>query len=133
MTRVNVVPESELTPKHLSGEFHEITRVFTHVRACVDKGRSPGDYHISPEYRLGKGHVTFFYDKLQYVATRYIRLALELRYRAVKSGKSSSCNLLMVIKVISDARRDIPLEWWGDYQPTPEAIDINRKRIEDRS
>ena len=132
MTRINVVPEQELTPEHLSGEFHEITRPFTLVREAVAKGKSPGDYIYPEDYKLGRGHVTFFYNRLQYISTRYLKLGMELRYRALKSGRPSSCNLQMVLKVIADARRDIPEEWWGDYTPTDNAITINRERIRER-
>lgn len=133
MTRINVVPEQDLSPEHLSGEFHEITRVFTHVRKAVLAGKSISDYSIADDYHLGRGHVTFFYNKLQYISTRYLRLGMELRYRAVKSGKTSSCNLQTILKVISDARADIPGCWWGDYEPTDKAITINLERIRERS
>lgn len=85
MSHINVVPEQGISHEHLSGEFHEITRVFTHVR------------------------------------------------KAVKSGKTSSCNLQTILKVISDARADIPECWWGDYEPPYKAIAINLERIRERS
>lgn len=133
MTRINVIPEQDLSPEHLSGEFHEISRPFGLVRKAVANGKTQSNFKIAEDYHLGRGHVYFFYNKLQYIATRYLKLGMELRYRAYKSGKPSSCDLTKVLKVISDARRDIPDEWWGDYEPTPEAIAINLQRIKERS
>ena len=130
MTRVNVLPIASLEPKILSGEFHEITRVFTHVRKAVESGRDVSDIDIKPHYLLGQGHVKFFYNKLEYVARRYLCLAFELRYRAIKSGNKSNCDLPKVLKTIADARRDIPAQWWGDYTPTPEAMEINQDRLD---
>lgn len=130
MTRINVIAISELEPKILSGEFHEITRAFTHVRKAVEKGKAVSDYKIPPAYKLGNGHVTFFYNKLEYISNRYISLALELRYRAVKLNKDSSCDLKQVLKIIDDARSDIPQDWWNDYTPTSEAININQQRLQ---
>lgn len=130
MTRVNVLPIASLEPKILSGEFHEITRVFGLVRKSVIAGRDVSDIDIKPEYLLGRGHVKFFYNKLEYVARRYLSLAFELRYRAIKSGNKSNCDLSLVLKVISEARKDIPEQWWGDYTPTPEAMEINQHRLD---
>ena len=130
MTRINVVPEDTLTNKHLSGEFHEVVRVFNLVRKCIARGDNP---HIPPEYTLGKGHVLFFYNKLGYISERYLRLALELSYRAWSTGRTPSVNIPQVLSVIEQARNDIPEVWWGEYQPTQAAIDINRQRLRERS
>ena len=131
MTRINVVPEQDLLDKHLSGEYHEISRVFELVRKYLQRG---GSLSIPANYVLGEGHVTFFYRRLQYIATRYVRLALEMRYRAFKRGKESGVQIHVVLELIQCARDSIPDEkWWNDYEPTPEAIALNWQRLEERS
>lgn len=132
MTRINVVPEQELSDKHLAGEYHEITRVFELVRKFTN--RESGQLVIPPAYCLGKGHVTFFFTRLGYIASRYLRLALEMRYRAYQRGKESAVEVHIVLEIIQCARDSIPYErWWNDYDPTPEALALNRLRIADRS
>lgn len=131
MTRINVVPEDQLSDKHLSGEYHEISRVFELVRKFLQRG---GSLSIPTEYRLGEGHVLFFYRRLEYIAARYTRLALEMRYRAFKRGRDSGVDMFVVAEIIQCARDSIHDErWWNDYVPTPEAIAINWQRLEERS
>jgi deoxyribonuclease (pyrimidine dimer) len=133
MTRINVLHPSQLSDKHLSGEYHEVTRIFTHVRKAVESGKSLTDYKIPESYRLGKGHVTFFYNKLAYISWRYYHLALELSERAFSRGKASSVNFAQVTKIIVDSKNRIPAEWWGNYIPTPESKTINIARLEEKS
>ncbi len=127
MTRINVVPVEELSDKHLSGEFHEITRVFTLARK-----RGAAHPKAPSQYVLGKGHVLFFYDKLSWVSRRYQSLAQELRSRAARRGSSSSVNGDLVARVISEARDEVP-HLFGEYHPTPESLSINRQRLRERS
>lgn len=128
MTRINVVPEQELSDQHLAGEYHEISRVFELVR----KAKPP--IRIPSEYILGTGHVKFFYDKLGYIAERYTRLALEMRYRAFKRGRDSGVDMRVVLEIIECANDSLPdAKWWKNYEPTPKAIVLNRQRLEERS
>jgi len=128
MTRINLVPPTELSDKHLSGEFHEISRVFTMAR----KRGSPHP-KAPAEYTLGKGHVIFFYDKLLFISHRYYSLALELERRAGMKGKASSVNWTRIHSVVEEARRSLPHEMFKDYDPTEEALSLNRQRILERS
>lgn len=129
MTRINLVPEQELSDQHLAGEYHEISRVFELVR----KSTLTLD-DIPDTYRLGKGHVHFFYDKLSFIASRYVRLALEMRYRAYKRGKQSAVDMHVVMEIIQCGRDSVPDQrWWKTYDPTPEALALNRLRIAERS
>jgi hypothetical protein len=131
MTRINVVPEQELSDKHLAGEYHEISRVFELVRKFLQRG---GSIAFPAEYVLGEGHVPFFYRRLGYIAARYARLALEMRYRAFQRGKESAVQMHVVLEIIQCARDSITDErWWQDYIPTPYALEINRARLEERS
>ena len=63
MTRINTVPVECLSDKHLLAEYRELPRIFTAVAKIYDSGNQlPTD--IPPNYKLGAGHVKFFYDKL---------------------------------------------------------------------
>ena len=126
MTRINVVEPSELTNKHLMGELHEITRVYGLVRKAQE--RKINKYNFKDKikqpnaYTLGTGHVYFFYDKLKFITERYYALnqeAFKRNFNVNPIGKES------LVAGIQD--------WWfGDYQPTQEAIEINRQRIQER-
>lgn len=126
MTRINVVEPSELTNKHLMGELHEITRVYGLVRKAQD--RKINKYNFKDKikqpssYTMGTGHVYFFYDKLGFITERYYALneeALKRNFNVKPIDKDS------LVSGISP--------WWfGDYQPTQEAMEINRDRINER-
>jgi len=116
MTRINCgIPPSELTKKHLIAEHREIKR----IPNCITKGR----YNLKgqPEkFKLGEGHVKFFYDKLLYLKNRYEELYKECIKRGVKST------------YFGDSWNDIPSELMNDYEPTNEDRCIIRERIKER-
>lgn len=64
MTRINLVPPSELTDQHLFAEFREIKMVPKALARSL-KGRRPRGVleAIPKEFTLNTGHVMFFYDK----------------------------------------------------------------------
>lgn len=126
MTRINVVEPSELGNKHLMGEIHEITRVYGLVRKAQDRKINKYNFRDKikqpNEYTLGTGHVYFFYDKLAFITDRYYALNEEARKRNFNVNPIDKQSLVQGIQ-----------DWWfGDYFPTPEAIEINRKRIQER-
>ena len=66
MTRINLVPPAELCDQHLLAEHRELTR----IPNAVAKGK----YHLKgqpAEYKLGEGHVRFFFNKLAFLKKRY--------------------------------------------------------------
>jgi len=121
MTRINLVPPSELRARHLAAEHYELPGVFRLVYGRQLKGYTPSNCDIPPTYRLGKGHQMFFYDKLGFLTSRHIALTVEMRHR----GYSASYDLPPVATMI------LP-HWFGDYVPTPEAIALSRERINQR-
>ena len=126
MTRINVVEPSELTNKHLMGELHEITRVYGLVRKAQD--RKINKYNFKDKikqpsaYTMGTGHVYFFYDKLGFITERYYALNQEAVKRNFKVNPIDKQQLVA----------DIQQWWFGDYHPTQDAVEINRKRISER-
>jgi len=122
MTRINCVPVEELTDKHLGAEYRELPRLFGQIQKAIERGESPNDPRNPTEYKLGKGHTRFFYNKTQWLRYRYEQLVNECKRRG------RVVNFPVVPKHIWD----IPYEWWNDWTPTPEAMELNRQRIKDR-
>ena len=121
MTRINLVPPSELSDKHLGAEYRELPRVFSLVRDAGARSERPDDPRNPKIYVLGPGHVRFFYPRLNFLAKRFTALIMECQSR------NRVVNYPYVVAL------DIPTEWWGDYEPTPEALALNRQRIKERS
>ena len=115
MTRINLVPPQELCDQHLLAEHRELTR----IPNAVARGR----YHLRgqpADYKLGEGHVRFFFDKLAYLQRRYQALHAECRARGFNVQNIWPDNL----------PADPAL--WRDYQPTAAALALNRARIQER-
>ena len=84
MTRINVgIPPIELVNKHLLAEHREIKR----IPNCVAKGKYNMD-GIPERFKLGKGHVKFFYNKLLYLKKRYIRIIRERINHKLNTNKT---------------------------------------------
>ena len=122
MTRINLVDPRTLHSKHLLAEYRELPRVFKLVEAAQARGLSPSTIRIPPTYVLGTGHVTFFYDKLQWLERRFLLLVAE----CLKRGFN-----IQYIKVPKLADY-LDAHWWNNYEPTPEAIALNVARVKDR-
>lgn len=122
MTRINVVPVGELHVKHLVAEYREITRPFDKVRKRTLKNQTPRSVNIPAAYTLGTGHETFFFNKLGYLVERYQQLVQEMQRRGYKPNPVPLDNLTSGIDSV----------WFGQYTPTPQAIEINRQRIKER-
>jgi len=127
MTRINVVPVETLTDKHLLAEYKEITRPFNKVIKRLENGT----YHsavIPTKYCLGKGHETFFFDKLRWLWFRYVNLYGELVNRRfnIDHDKFDRIKEDMFINTMDTTA-------WGDYTPTPEDMYLNMARLARRS
>jgi hypothetical protein len=116
MTRINAgIPPRELTNKHLIAEHREIKR----VPNVVVRGR----YNLKSvpsQFTLGKGHVSFFYDKLSYLKERYVDLYNECIARGFN------------VQNYEASWNDVPKELMNGYTPTARDIEIIRERIAER-
>lgn len=115
MTRINVVPVGELCDQHLLAEHRELTR----IPNAVAKGK----YHLRGqplEYKLGEGHVRFFFNKLAFLKKRYDELHLECKNRGFN------------VQYIWPENLPEDTTLWQDYEPTEQALHINRERITQR-
>ena len=97
MTRINVgIEPEELTDKHL-----EIKR----IPNCIAKGKYNMD-GIPDKFKLGTGHVKFFYNKLLYLKFRYSKLYVE----CIKRGFN--------VQNYIGAWNNVPEELMNGYKPT---------------
>ena len=127
MTRINVVPPSELSRQHLLGELHEVLRPFGLVRKMLESGVNKWNLHKKykqpVDYTLGTGHVVFFYTRLGYIANRHKALVKECINRGYHVNQIDYNSL-------TDG---IPDWCMQDYEPTANALLVNRIRIQERS
>jgi hypothetical protein len=116
MTRINVaIPPTELNTRHLLAEHRELKR----IPNCVSRGRF--NLKSTPkEFTLGKGHVSFFYDKLEYLRKRYEDLYKECINRNFN------------VSYYGNAWDGIPSELMNDYTPTQRDEQLIRERIKEK-
>ena len=127
MTRINLVDPTHLTDKHLLAEYRELPRIFTSVRKLIYQGKYPFDVEIPDQYCLGKGHCKFFYDKVNWLKTRYTALARELNRRGCGINED------LYWKILTTADKVIDEKWFSSWEPSPEEIYLNMARLCRRS
>ena len=116
MTRINVgIPPAELTDKHLLAEHREIKR----IPNCIAKGKYNMD-GMPDKFKLGTGHVKFFYNKLLYLKNRYIRLYWMCKRRGFN------------VQNYIGAWYNLPQELMNDYKVKANDIRIIRERINEK-
>ena len=116
MTRINVgIPPAELTNQHLIAEHREIKR----IPNCIAKGKYNME-GIPDKFKLGTGHVKFFYNKLLYLKNRYISLYNE----CIKRGFN--------VQNYIGAWDNVPQELMNDYTVEANDIIIIKQRIDER-
>lgn len=116
MTRINCVPPSELHDKHLVAEYRELPRIFRLARHASDAPK---------QYVLGTGHMKFFFDKLQYLYERQLELCAEMRKRNITVNFPAE-------QLLVSYKDKLPANLWNDWEPTPEAMMLNRQRLVER-
>lgn len=116
MTRINCIPVEELHGKHLVAEYRELPRVFKLAEAAFQRG----GFQPLETYRLGAGHVKFFYNRLGYCTTRFFELVAEMKRR----GYSPQHEQPPIVNV--------PTDWQQSWSPDDSALQANRQRIAER-
>lgn len=119
--------------QHLFAEFREIKMVPKSLRRSIvaAEGKRPNnalDYllaHIPKAYTLNTGHVSFFYDKGEYLRRRYAVLRAELERRGINFNRDSPLDPDGVFEALER-------NFNNDYDPTPEALVIIRTRIAEK-
>ena len=117
MTRINVgVPPAELINQHLIAEHREIKR----IPNCIAKGKYNME-SIPDKFKLGTGHVKFFYNKLLYLKNRYTSLYNE----CIKRGFN--------VQNYISAWDNVPEKLMNNYKVKANDIRIIRERINERT
>ena len=109
MTRINVVPVSELSDQHLIAEYHELPRV---LKQNINTSDAPN------KYCLGKGHMKWAKRFAMSTALRYLDLLEEMKHRGFNTNWSSAGI------VIHDTH--------SCYKTTADDIELNRQRLREK-
>ena len=118
MTRINIIPPTELMDQHLMAEFREILHVPKSLQRTLRSKAGFQKSRISKTYTLNTGHVYFFYNKGSYLQKRYEQVKEELLLR----GFNIDPNKRFPIE-------DFPVELRNDWMPTLKEQEIIRERI----
>lgn len=114
MTRINVIPAALLADQHLLAEYRELPRTFPLAKAAMARG----PLTVPAAYTLGKGHVSFFYPRTDWLSARQAELIQELLSRGYDLKHRT-------------APEPLPGEPSG-WRPTEEARDLNLERLRER-
>ena len=114
MTRINLVPVEDLCDQHLLSEHRELTR----IPNTIASGKAKLDGNYPRNYTLGKGHVRFFYPRLQWLHNRYAQLHSECLNRR--------------FNVLYKWPDSLPERLYRDWKPTQQDILLNESRIRER-
>lgn len=123
MTRINVVSVETLSRLHLISEYRELPRCFS-LAYNTSQSSKPWTDKQPKAYTLCTGHVTFFYDKLGWLAERHKQLTLEMLKRGYKPSFTGCLR--------EEWQARIPQGYWKGYTVTDEALAVNVERIEKR-
>jgi deoxyribonuclease (pyrimidine dimer) len=118
--RINVIPPNLLLDQHLFAEFREIKMLPKMFLRSKNSKQGLGTF--GGKYTLNAGHGKCFYDKFNFIETRFEELKKEVLSRDYDIKDEF---------LFLDLTK-IPKEFFGDYVPTPEAIRINSERIIER-
>jgi deoxyribonuclease (pyrimidine dimer) len=77
MVRINLINPKYLADQHLIAEYNEILMLLGYVRKNPKLTLSK----IPLNYKLGKGHILFFKNKLRYLEKRFKLIKAEMRKR----------------------------------------------------
>ncbi len=117
MTRINVgIKPSELIGKMLIAEHREIKRIPNIIKS--------GKYSMQGQpqlFTLGKGHVKFFYNKLEFLRKRYELLYAECKKRGYQ------------VTYFGDSFMNLPKELMNDYKAQKRDRELVLSRIAERT
>ena len=116
MTRISAtIKPEELCDQMLIAEHREIIRIPNTIKSgkAVVK-------NIPTDFRLGSGHVKFFYDKIWYLYSRYVKLHNECKKRGFNVTEYHECFA------------DIPSGLRNDWTPNSKVRPMLKQRINER-
>ena len=120
MTRINLVPITELSDQHLIAEYREIFMVGPALQRSLKSPYWNKTKETLPkEFTLNKGHIKFFYNKGKYLYNRYLILIKEMKNRGMNPDPSRKFK-----------REQWPDELFNDWMPSAKDLEIIRERIQ---
>jgi hypothetical protein len=111
MTRINVVDPKRLTDQHLIAEYREAPRVFALARPLKPR-------EAVPTYRLGAGHVRFFYPLTAWLSERQAALIEECQDRGFSIQHTAAPTAVPGLD--------------GDWCVPREAVALNLERLREK-
>lgn len=120
--RINIIPVSLLSDRHLQAEFREIIMSIHYYKRSVNSRKGIDDSKISKYYTLNGGHAMMWYNKFKFVENRYNELLVEMKTRNFKTSSIED-------KFQKDFNEYIPVFRKNDYIPTKDEFYINIERI----
>ena len=125
--RVNVIHPVFLSDQHLVAEYREVKMGPKALSRSLGSLKGVDRNRISPVYTLNTGHTYFFYDKNTFLEKRLALLVEEMQYRGFQTNH---------LELLDDSYdyhpRTFDSEWWGDWEPNIDAVNINMERINER-
>ena len=121
MTRINIIPVSNLTDQHLIAEYREITMVPAALKRTLNSKAGFSKKNIPTRFTLNTGHVYFFYDKGLYLHKRYNELVKEM----VSRGFNPDFKRIFPKDIF-------PSELFNDWIPSSEEQELVRDRITEK-
>ena len=116
MTRINLIPVEELSDQHLLAEHREIKRIPNVILSWkYSLNNQP------KEFTLWQWHVKFFYDKMGFLADRYI----DIYYECIKRWFKVEYYLDVFHKVDN-------ILWANLWKPNEKDIKISKQRIKEK-
>lgn len=116
MTRINAsIQPFELTDQHLLAEIRELPRILNTVKSGKAKIENKTDI-----FKLGSGHVTFFYPRLQFLISRHKDLIKEANIRRFQTLN------------YSESYKNLPKHLLNDWKPTNSVRELLKQRVNER-
>ncbi|MFC2135702.1 pyrimidine dimer DNA glycosylase/endonuclease V [Bacteroidota bacterium] len=113
MVRINLIEPEKLADQHLIAEYNEILMLLGYVRKYPEKKNIPENYC------LGKGHISFFKDKLKYIEKRHEILKEEMKQRGFVPSKNIDLS-------------EFNAELVNDWSPNPEDFEVIKQRLREK-
>lgn len=115
MTRINLVDPKLLSDQHLFAEWREMPRIATALQQRLVKGPFT---QVLSDYRLGTGHMVFFYDKMGFLSRRYKKITRELKTRGYT-----------LTEYDSNPFAGFDKQYTKNYTPSPKEVNISKQRL----
>lgn len=114
MTRINVIPVTELSDQHLIAEYRELPRTLK---------QNINTYDAPDGYVLGPGHIKWACRHWEYTYKRFIDLCNEMKYRGFNVNYDPNTLKLYLIKFLKQN---------GKYCVSDTDVVLNRARIREK-